>query len=285
MTVTRTSIDWMAVTIPTSKTLVTDKRVTGGAWIEAKGRNGYALARQYMNGVIEYSQPANKNMGTHIVYSGKALRTIVSMEIAPVKVLTLHAENGHMFSRLDIAIDFVDMNLDIGKLADDFSARRVNTRVRSKPTIISKGDGVIETLYIGSKKKRSKLLRIYDKAREQGRDGEDWKRVELELRGKNATRGAQYIAESEEPLSAMVALVRGFCDFTHDEVWNSVMDSEPVYMPTTELSDGATKKWLLEVCATSLAKLSLSDSSAIEDFDSALQDALEVLDKRLHVPR
>lgn len=81
-------------------------------------------------------------------------------------------------TRKDYAIDLYGTNLSDGWNIYDLASR--------KQVIYKSGIGRIETVYLGAGKSEE-VTRIYNKALEQGRDGEmDWWRVETQLRGKKA---------------------------------------------------------------------------------------------------
>ena len=75
------------------------------------------------------------------------------------------------FSRIDIAFDFMDIDINNYTIIDDLS-RKTNTW--------NSGDGTMETRYIGAPTSDLRI-RIYDKALEQGINGKWW-RVEAQLR-------------------------------------------------------------------------------------------------------
>lgn len=106
------------------------------------------------------------------------------------------------FSRIDFAVDFIDEGIEVGVLRKqlesgelhfEFSTGRVN------PSILSyySKDDVVDTLYVGAKKKNvTSLLRIYNKRKEQlqsygtqlekARKCTTWVRVENEIKGSYA---------------------------------------------------------------------------------------------------
>jgi hypothetical protein len=75
-------------------------------------------------------------------------------------------------NRVDIAYDFRDIDLSTYKFIDLISRKR---------NYWENGSGRLETLYIGSPNSDLRI-RIYDKAKEQGVEG-DWWRIEAQLRG------------------------------------------------------------------------------------------------------
>lgn len=239
--------------------------VKSGMYHKGDGRYGYKASRQFISGVVEYSSPVREEMGTHIVYSAKALRYLRDMGLSDADILRFHAEREHKITRIDIAVDVTDSGMDIAKLFREYEENKVKTRVRSKATGIIKTNGEMETMYVGSKKKRTKLIRIYNKAIEQGIDG-DWIRIEYETRAQNATRAVMYIAKNGYSEASMKELIVGFCDFTDDEVWSSLFDCEPMSIPTMIESDGNTVDWLMNSVAPSLAKEIIKDSRIEQAF-------------------
>ena len=148
---------------------VTDKKVSGVG--------GYTNAIRFSNGVVAMNNPNQSRMGTYVVYSGSAIANVMeSME----DVIDFHMGMGHRISRLDLAVDAIDSDLDIWELAQQYKEKKCKTAAKSG-AIMKDLDYEGDTLYIGSTKKRKKLLRVYNKAVEMGLDGINWKRIELQL--------------------------------------------------------------------------------------------------------
>lgn len=105
------------------------------------------------------------------------------------------------FTRVDIALDIYDGGGRPKELYDLWRKGRLSTVARNVTIYQSAGQsgGVNgETVYIGSRKTAERrLVRVYDKAAEQDRQG-DWIRVELELTQKYAQKAAQMLIETSK---------------------------------------------------------------------------------------
>lgn len=248
------ALDWISATCKSNQENPLPDIVKSSHWIAGDGRFGYKASRKFISGVVEYAMPVREEMGTHIVYSGTALSYLRDTFGQAYVPFDHHMENGHSLSRIDIAVDIMNSGLKVAALFNDYEAGRVKTRVRSKAVAILKSNGEMETMYVGNKKSRKKLLRIYNKAIEAGKDDLDWIRVELECRQQNANRAARHIFDSDDRHGAAIALIRGFCDFTDNDIWVSAMNSEPVELSTKVDKSDNTIDWLMKSCAPALAK-------------------------------
>lgn len=254
-------IDWLSVTAP-----ITDKQPLPPCLDSIKskyldGMFGYRKKRKFINGVVELSAPKNARLGTHIIYGGQALANIKKQFGGGIEVLRWHALKGHKITRLDMAIDVVDSGLDSVSLLKQFNDRDVKTSIRSKPSAIVSSVTNVETLYLGSRSTRSKIIRVYDKALERKIYDKDWIRIEYEVRQQNAVRASQFLCENGITFDNISSLIKGFCDFHNDEVWQEIMSGDTKELPTFVEPANNTIDWLLKSCAPALAKEMLKDSS------------------------
>jgi len=143
-------------------------------------------------------------MGVHIEGMGKACRELEERGVVkdwPAFFLDINCACGKV-TRVDIAIDdyvgFLDIKhireqMESGNFTSVFTDFQVQMSWKS-PDFDRKGI----TCYFGSRKSES-LIRIYDKAQEQGVD-RHWIRVEMEFKGDLANRVAEFIAVNEDLL-------------------------------------------------------------------------------------
>lgn len=277
-TITSSQLDWISVTIPHNHEYKLPPFLNGIAWKESKGRHGYMSARQFINGVQEYNTPSKENMGVHLVYSGKALEHINSWSTMENEPLNYHFRMGHKFTRIDYAYDIIGEPIGLKHLVSMYESGKVTTRLRSKPTSIVKGMSQYETVYFGSLKKRTKLLRAYRKDIEQGLDGYGarWLRLELETRGKSANQSLTPLMEDLDLHTGIAGMIRGFIDF-HSPTWVEQLESKPMKIPKTADKKGNTAKWLLEQCAPALAKQILLDERFLDVFRDVVNEKIKEL--------
>lgn len=258
-------IDWLSVTAKVKDDSV---RLYSGVlpylsdepYEEIKPKLGYTIARRFTAvGVIEMSNPERPDMGIHSIYSGQALARMQSAGFNPVTILQWHVGKGHNVARIDVKLDCIDTGLDIAALASRADNGEIETQAKAITNVQSMGCSG-HTLYIGSLKKRKKLLRIYDKAAELGTalDGvlSDHKRIELEVHGKPATSLAKELASSSNIGLQIAGAIKGYANFQSDEVWQEIFhcaDAWKLGSQSAIKTDGRVD-WLLKQCAPALAK-------------------------------
>lgn len=236
------SIDWVSCTFKDSKKLSYPPELTKEK-VECRPFNGYNLAARYSDGRIEMVHTTRKEMGTHIVVSGSALKQL------PIETFTLLMHlvgSGGTITRLDIAVDCVNCNLKPSDATEEIKNGRVRTLARQFPVWFDPSQKG-HTQYVG-KKTSSAFCRIYDKAAEMGSD-EEWTRVECVFSGKRAMDAAQKCLRGED----YRGLVRGFVDFDSWPEWRQVMQAKAVRTVYAR-PISATKRWLLSAAAPSMAR-------------------------------
>jgi len=159
---------------------------------------------------------------------------------------------GGRVTRIDLAIDVFDQDIDIVALAS-------TPRIKSAPGSCRKWnyfkghDGGC-TAYIGSRKSE-KFLRIYDKAAEQGITDRKWTRFELEIKGDAAKVVAEQVAALKEGEHALY--IKGIMKamFNPDHPLYQEIISAPAHIVTTNKdTDDNTLEWLMNSVAKTLAK-------------------------------
>ncbi|HKY46312.1 MAG TPA: replication initiation factor domain-containing protein [Pyrinomonadaceae bacterium] len=262
-------IDWLSVThfgstdVPQHDMLPKDKEF-------GKAHNGYSDAFKYSTGVIVMWNTKRPAMGLHIIYTGKVLQTIRERYgVNADEILRYHTTLQGRVSRCDFALDVHQSGLSIGNLWDELENGQAQTKSSHSRTQNGQNRGY--TLYVGSRKKRKKMLRIYDKAKEVGDFVSDWLRVELETRSdvaRNATRLYQDRNCTPETIAGMVL---GFCDFPSVDLWQRTISAPHDKIPVGTHQTGDTEGWLLNQCAPALAKAILRDPSFAGTFASVLE--------------
>ena len=252
-------IDWISVTDKNPNWRKTSVHPSiDGKWTDDSPRLGYTLAQKHETGVVAYKNFERPDMGRHVIYSSKTLDRIQEMyKIGGTDILIHHIKSGHNVARLDLAVDFRGYGAHVSDFVTAFKTGNVKTKLRTATIVTSltqhrKFSG--DTLYIGSMKKRKNLVRVYDKAAEQGKMG-DWVRVELQIMSKKATSTAKMLTESENIKSDIIAIIRGVADFPTVECWRQLtVDIDSIKMETIPKTIGDTERWLLKQVVPALSR-------------------------------
>lgn len=267
---TRLSIDWISCTshgrLKNGFRFCYPTLTNHTQWEAVKGMMGYDNAYRHTTGVLMLKSSKREDMGTHIVHSGKALSRINERwQRNALSLLEFYVNNGASIARVDIAVDIYNSGMDIASLAKQLKSKKCVTRSKSG-LFIESMDGQGDTLYVGSIKKRKKLLRIYDKGAESGVGG-DWIRVEYEVHGKPATQASIEIIESIDRADTMIRIVKGYADFPDDKIWDEIFGGvAPVYLGSQTSSDGDTEDWLMNTVAKVVGRRVALDDTFLSRF-------------------
>ena len=276
-------LDWISCTFPYEypnrwMTCVhpadTDRR------IESKARNGYQHATTYASGAIEMVNHDRPEMGRHVIYSARAINQLEVLAGVTQKQLLHHLSDNAKISRIDLKLDVQDSGLIIEDLYKDAKAGHIETKSRTVGYVESAKTGNengAATCYIGSMKKRKKLLRVYDKAAQSEAFG-DLKRFELELRSKTTQKPVKRLKSANMDKWGLIigGLIKGFCYWPKNKAIVSVFENmAEIKIGVTQEPVGNTKLWLLNVCAPVLAKQSILDSSLFDEFWQRVADEIK----------
>lgn len=246
------TIDWIAVTC---------KPRSDYAWMdyaypaellstEEKPMHGYNRARAtaYLCKVQWHTE--RTEMGVHCTYSGQSLNIHEVNGIAKQRVLKYHAARDNKFTRLDVALDVMDSNLNIRTLAAQLKRGTANTRFQTW-NLLDGSTG--QTLYLGSRQSEQ-FMRIYDKGIEQG-DGSNWKRIELELKGSRAQMFARETAKrnERETAEATRAAIKSLVDFS-GPTWAAIVGDLAIGIAKAKEGQSDTVAWLLSSVAPAMGK-------------------------------
>lgn len=244
-----TIIDWISVTVKNTEWCPDGLEKFGEP--KDKGMMGYSVREDMNDGRIILSNPSRPDMGKHIIYSGETLRHIEYFHnVTAQEIVTFHDENGHRFTRIDIAVD-VFGSFTAKEAIERYENKECVSPMRSAnkiQSITGKGD----TLYIG-RRGGAKMVRIYDKAAEQKSEGV-WTRCEGEFRALAAATVARQIRESSQGEKTILAIMRGIVNFKGWEAWSEVFIHGEVTLPSSRKEIGNTEKWLIEKVAPSIAR-------------------------------
>lgn len=261
-----TFIDWISVTHKWQGEHLPE--TANRDYTDSKAHNGYTLGKKYLSGVIEMFNPSRPDMGVHIIYSGKALNRVCEQSgLTRDEILLHHINNGGRASRIDYTVDIIDSGLSIDDLWQ--ALENGNAKTKSSHSRSQDGHGKGYTLYVGSRKTRKKMLRIYDKGKEQEQwQGVDWKRIELETRTEIARNSCDMYIRDGMKSSTIHSMIAGVCDFPENPLWARILQSEASKIPVGTTGDGNTEKWLMTQVAPALARVLSYDSSFLSKFMS-----------------
>lgn len=259
----RLSIDWISAT--SKRNRVSIKSTAHPAlhdwenWTDTNGVNGYTVGAKHESGTKIYENLQRPDMGKHIIYSGKTLQRINKMyNVGALEVLKHHIDSGHNIARIDLALDFIGHNITVDDFQYAFLKGQVKTRLRSASMIKSLTDKG-HTFYIGSRKKRKKLVRVYDKSAEMGWDF-SCTRVEVQVMGKPATKIGLLAINGHDVGKSLLGAMRDVVDFLTIPEWNQAMENaEFVKIGTGFEEVGDTLKWLNGSVRSSIIKHAVLD--------------------------
>jgi hypothetical protein len=215
----------------------------------------YKACNEYPCGtVVLYG---NVNSDKYLIQmAGKACKEYTfAGEMLP---LTTCFAYGGKVSRLDLAVT-VDEQETLKKFRNVVGTEKLVSKrfEQDAPKLICSANGDVETIYIGSLKKRGKkgIFRAYDKGLEGGL-GETYIRFELEVRRKLANTAAKRLNKGH----SIGDLIRNVVDLPGEQWWIDMMgaksDTLPYFFPD-DLGDPVERRWhwLCTQVAPALAKL------------------------------
>jgi len=230
------------------------------------GMFGYAETLRYHPSKRLVNVPRNDKpgFGMRHEYGGEALENLARSGTPKQKIIQHHFDFSDDFTRVDIAIDIFDTDMDTKALIALVDNGQYVSK--SKPRTAFKSyvnDG--QTIYFGSKKARE--LRIYDKGKKSG-IARNWLRVELSYCKRYATSITEHLANRDFDLSEATGLIKEFVDFPENKTWVEVFAMDKVKIAkVSKHSAGKTRKWLKDQVSRAIAK-------AIHDGDYDILDYL-----------
>lgn len=247
-------IDWLSVT---GEKIHHSEGFTSLHTEISRGRLNYDTGIEYVDGRVELWHSSRPDMKRHLIVSGDTIRNLCSnYGIEDLDIVRMYSQS--RASRLDLAVDIIGGTLDISGMAAHFHAGNVDTRATCGTHVRGVGDGSGETLYIGSAKAQRRL-RVYDKAAEQGVNG-DWTRIELQLRHAfaDSAKSRLSVGGSRHLIPSMI---NDFASWQIPE-WAIVMGTEKVQMTPIDSGKKSNRaRWILDTCAKAIAKEVLDSGS------------------------
>jgi len=251
------SCDWISVTYHSDT--APEPALLGDIDTEIRPIRGYTGGIRYASGICEYIS-SDERMGTHYTITGQSFVRLQDM-FGSFDVLSSVVASGGNLSRLDLAIDIYDSGIDLSTLYDHIISGDAQTRSRTFAMVSNHDkEGISgQGIYVGSRKNRSKLLCVYDKALELDlsryrAQPTDHKRAELRLYSQYAKKTAPYITDADDPKSYCVGILNGFFKCDAYAAWSDALGSDIHSMPARNLPGGNTEHWLLFTVAKNIAK-------------------------------
>lgn len=266
------NIDWISATYPYTGDKKSIARVLpddhNGEHTIIRATMGYDTALQYKSGAMMLWHTKHPNMGIHVVYSAKAIASACeNFGIEQWEIIDYLSIDGKI-TRLDVALDVANVPIDIRQLHSDALSGKIKTRTKSIDYVESAKVGQehgARTLYLGSMKKRKKLLRIYDKGMQLNLNNY-LTRFELETHGQIAHNAALGLTQDIERMAQSISgMIKGYADMSQSvpsEVFTS--DAIKIALPKYKKSD--TANWLIDIVAKTLAKEVYSNPDVLKQF-------------------
>lgn len=209
------------------------------------------------------NRPEQKRL---LTWTGSDLRNLELVGLDPRDIVRAAAARPEVrFTRIDLAIDLRDGEADPYDLHDAFTTGRVKTHVREcqrtdQHTRYAVRKGA--TVYLGSRTSE-RYLRCYDKAAEQGVEG-DWTRLELELKRAQACRAVKGLLDSTTAATAARMLREyiqtdiAWLETTLDELEDPALD-----IPPAPRHEGDRQLWLHEQAGPAVVQALLAGDAVI----------------------
>lgn len=276
-------VDWLAMTCPHKQSdVMSDLRyaqlLLGYPFegVATKARHGYTRALRGNHG--ELVMFGREDMGTHISLSGTALNELRKAGYQPDALINVLSAKGGRASRIDLAIDVRGSTGMTPAMLHD-ALRRGTAHTASRGYTMLAGSDGGSTLYIGSRQSE-RFMRIYDKnAEQQIVNSESWMRIELETKGEQAKLMQAALTHGYDLQSIIPSAIRTFCDFPGNPDWVVATDGTHADLGKSSRKETDTQKWLLDVVAKALARVTIENPLFWADFTEAVAYEQEMLEK------
>lgn len=248
-----TTIDWLSFTLHPDKESTPHvlQTIAGSGIMEPdKVRFGYERAARTEEGCIVLTAPSRPSMGVHVIVSGSALLRLRERGVDGLHLIreVLHDEG--KVSRLDLAKDAKDETFGIMHF-EKLAAEGQFEGTAHKAASVRSSDGGC-TVYIGSRQSE-RFLRVYDKGIES-KQGGDWIRAELELKGDTAHLVAQALLDQTGGVNdVFCAMARRMCDMQY-EGWQDLLNAEGEFTTPKIEKQADREAWIEKQVADAVLK-------------------------------
>jgi hypothetical protein len=275
-------LDWISATFPDTEQEKSQTHIwdVEGVGVECRAMNGYTLAHRLASGCILMQAPDDVRLGSHVIMSAAAIENYSSMYEISQDVI-LHAMLGAgRLSRLDVRLDVYGWKAPFLKMYQQHKGGKTETRATKASfteSALSGSEKGAATVYIGSTKKRTKLLRVYDKGM-QNHTHDLISRFELECRGQSATNAGKRLKRANfgDYGAIIKGMLKNFCQWPGiPKLVELFSDSTPIPISTPQHVRGNTAKWLLDCVAPTLARETILDTALLTEFMIRVRDELK----------
>ena len=254
--------------------------------LDRSPNRNYNVAHIGDNGAIKMFHSDQETVGTHWILSGETLGVLRGEGHGDIDVINQVKSMSGKVTRIDIAVtvgmnDGSEIDLTPNWLNELALTENMVSRLKLDNGV-ALPDMDIGTCYIGSRKSRNRLLRIYDKGVQLDLEKYRITRIELETR-KNPDVIVRALAKNED----IGAIIRRYVDFPTVKQWVDIMAQETAVMPQVEnnmtLAEKRQKEkadrwhWLLTSVAPAMAKALYFDYC-----DPELNDNLRLFNIHVH---
>lgn len=209
---------------------------------------GYDTAQRLSIGVIHY-HTKHAAEGISVELSGSALGEMRKAGCTEVFTLEHIQAIAGKVSTMDSAIDCYNLDANFRDILDLDAAGSLETSARMVNEFSGReriaGENVVHGgVYIGSPKS-PRQIKVYDKAREQGKIGVDWTRIEMRWRGRHARAAHDAMLKygiAETTRKAILSMVNPDIEWFQHAMRGGLAIIEPVRRLETD-----TKKWLIDI--------------------------------------
>lgn len=200
-----------------------------------------------------YWNEDQRNAGSYAVFAGDDLALIrTRLRMSDDELLKRLAFNATNFTRLDFCVNITAGSA--GETRAEYEKGYAETRVKTawEPDYFAGGQG--RTIYFGSRQS-TKMLRVYDKARElRLADDVILNRIELQAR-KDAANILSGVMVTHTVIDAGKTAIRDFCDFPRLGWYQDALSGgKDVAMQLTPAKESDFMKWLYEQVGPSMCK-------------------------------
>lgn len=215
-----THIDWLSVTFPSKTPLLDIIPYRCHLVVTKSPIPVYNLAYEALPLGAKVMVSGSERLGTHLILSGKVLARLRDNGITGRMIYEHVKRNNGKFSRVDIALNITEIE-NIG--VRDFLEKMTSCMTRLKGYKYIASDEAVETLYVGNMKSKSRKLRIYDKAIEQGIEDYNWIRIEYEKRNNADGLLASMFADG----NSISSIIKSVIDFPDWGLYQEIINAEP----------------------------------------------------------
>lgn len=236
------TIDWLSFTLHPKKDEefhVLQLLSPDGVGVPEHPKFGYDRCWRTEKGALILSSASNRDMGIHCIISGSALVSYQSDGPSPIELVVEAVRIGAKITRLDLAKDATNATFGLPDFERGVSDGRFEGTSHKAASVKSSDGGM--TVYVGSRQSEQ-FLRVYDKGIES-KQGGDWVRAEIELKGDRANLVGKLIAGGEDLNNLFCSMARRMCRMEH-KGWNELLEASAlVGLPKIE-KQSDRERWI-----------------------------------------